>query len=118
MRSDAKRDKILDRIKKLLALSMSSNVNEAANAAAASQRLMLEHRLTEVDVSDAQEGQMFELSIAWVCSSVDSVAIGRGSHVECATWEASGGSGSVLPIVRLSWAKRMVDWIRGMRRVA
>ena len=66
MRSDVKRDKILDRVKKLLALSTSSNVNEAANAAAAAQRLMLEHRLTEADVSDTQEGQMFELSMGAV----------------------------------------------------
>ena len=63
MRSDAKRGKILDRVKKLLALSTSSNVNEAANAAAAAQKLMLEHKLTEADVSDTQEGQMFELSM-------------------------------------------------------
>ena len=56
-----KRAKILDRIKKLLALSTSSNVNEAATAAAAAQKLMLEHRLTEVDISDTQDGQMFEL---------------------------------------------------------
>jgi Protein of unknown function (DUF2786) len=60
---DQKRNKILDRVKKLLALSTSSNVNEAANAAAAAQKLMLEHRLTEADVSDTQEGQMFELSM-------------------------------------------------------
>jgi len=57
------RNKILDRVKKLLALSTSSNVNEAANAAAAAQKLMLEHRLPEADVSDTQEGQMFELSM-------------------------------------------------------
>jgi len=72
MRSDAKRDKILDRVKKLLALSTSSNVNEAANAAAAAQRLMLEHKLTEIDVSDIQDDEgmnatwtarIFELSL-------------------------------------------------------
>ena len=63
MPRDAKQEKILDRVRKLLALSTSSNVNEAANAAAAAQRLMLEHRLTEADVSDTQEGQMFELSM-------------------------------------------------------
>ena len=63
MLPDQKRNKILDRVKKLLALSTSSNVNEAANAAAAAQKLMLEHRLTEADVSDTQEGQMFELSM-------------------------------------------------------
>jgi Protein of unknown function (DUF2786). len=57
------RNKILDRVKKLLALSTSSNVNEAATAAAAAQKLMLEHKLTEEDVSDTQDGQMFELSM-------------------------------------------------------
>ena len=60
---DVKKTKILDRVKKLLALSTSSNVNEAATAAAAAQRLMLEHKLTEADVSDTQAGQMFELSM-------------------------------------------------------
>ena len=63
---DGKRAKILDRIKKLLALSTSSNVNEAATAAAAVQKLMMEHRLTEADVSDTQAGQMFELSMGAV----------------------------------------------------
>jgi hypothetical protein len=63
---DGKRAKILDRIKKLLALSTSSNVNEAATAAAAAQKLMMEHRLTEADVSDTQAGQMFELSMGAV----------------------------------------------------
>lgn len=58
-----KRAKVLDKIKKLLALSTSNNVNEAATAAAAAQRLMLEHKLTEVDVSESQDGQMFELSM-------------------------------------------------------
>ena len=62
----AKRAKILDKIKKLLALSTSSNVNEAATAAAAAQRLMLEHKLTEADVSESQAGQMFELSMGAV----------------------------------------------------
>jgi hypothetical protein len=62
----AKRAKVLGKIKKLLALSTSSNVNEAATAAAAAQRLMLEHKLTEADVSDAQTGQMFELSMGAV----------------------------------------------------
>ena len=59
----SRRDKVLDRLKKILALSTSSNVNEAANAAAAAQKLMLEHKLSESDVSDTQEGQMFELSM-------------------------------------------------------
>ena len=58
-----KRAKVLDKVKKLLALSTSSNVHEASTAAAAAQRLMLEHKLTEMDVSESQAGQMFELSM-------------------------------------------------------
>lgn len=50
------RDKVLDKIRKLIALSGSSNVHEAAVAAAAAQRLMLEHRIAESDVTvDATE---------------------------------------------------------------
>jgi len=45
--------KIADRIRKLLALSNSTNVNEAASAATRAQALMQEHRLTEIDVSEA-----------------------------------------------------------------
>jgi hypothetical protein len=49
-------DKVIDRIKKLLALAKSSNPNEAANAAAAAQRLMEEHELEEGDLA-AHSGQ-------------------------------------------------------------
>lgn len=46
--------KISDRIRKLLALAGSTNnPNEAANAATAAQKLMQEHKLSEVDVSEA-----------------------------------------------------------------
>jgi hypothetical protein len=45
--------KIVDKIRKLLALSRSENVNEAALAAERAHRLMLEHRLTLSDVTDA-----------------------------------------------------------------
>jgi hypothetical protein len=43
--------KLIDRIKKLLALANSSNVNEAASAAAKAAELMGEHKLSEADVS-------------------------------------------------------------------
>lgn len=46
-------DKIVDKIRKLLALSRSENVNEAALAAERAHRLMLEHRLTLSDVTSA-----------------------------------------------------------------
>lgn len=45
------RDKVLDKIRKLIALSGSSNVHEAAVAAAAAQRLMLEYRVSECDIT-------------------------------------------------------------------
>lgn len=45
------RDKVLDKIRKLIALSGSANVHEAAVAAAAAQRLMLEHRIAETEIS-------------------------------------------------------------------
>ncbi|MBZ9612182.1 DUF2786 domain-containing protein [Rheinheimera maricola] len=43
--------KILDKIKKLLALAKSSNEHEAANALRRAQKLMQEHKLTAEDVS-------------------------------------------------------------------
>jgi hypothetical protein len=43
-------DKIFDRIQKLLALSKSDNVNEAASAAAEAQRLMLQHKIEAADL--------------------------------------------------------------------
>jgi len=39
--------KIVERVRKLMALAESDNVNEAANAAAAAQKLMAEHRISE-----------------------------------------------------------------------
>lgn len=44
-------DKILAKIRKLLALSKSSNVHEAAAAAAAAQRLMSEHEIAEAEIA-------------------------------------------------------------------
>lgn len=50
-------EKIVDRVRKLLALSKSANVNESANAAAAAQKLMTQHNVTEamVDVSPDED---------------------------------------------------------------
>lgn len=49
--------RILERIRKLLALSSSSNPNEAAAAAAAAQRLMLEHRIESIEMG-VQPGEV------------------------------------------------------------
>lgn len=48
------KDKLLDRIQKLLNLSNSSNPNEAAAALEKVQQLMLEHALTELDIKEHQ----------------------------------------------------------------
>jgi hypothetical protein len=50
------REKVLDKIRKLVALSGSSNIHEAEVAAAAAQRLMLEHRVSESEITvDSRE---------------------------------------------------------------
>ncbi|KKN57368.1 hypothetical protein LCGC14_0562740, partial [marine sediment metagenome] len=41
------REKLIDKVKKLLALSTSANEHEAANAAATAQRIMFEHKIAE-----------------------------------------------------------------------
>lgn len=48
--------KIVERVRKLMALAESDNVNEAANAAAAAQKLMAEHRISEAMLS-AEAGE-------------------------------------------------------------
>jgi hypothetical protein len=48
-------DKIVDRIRKLLALSGSSNANEASTAAAMAHRLMVEHAIS---MESLQEGEL------------------------------------------------------------
>ena len=48
--------KILDRIRKLLALSKSSDLNEAANAAAHAQRLIAKHRINTASLAEEPEG--------------------------------------------------------------
>jgi hypothetical protein len=45
------RENIMDKIRKLIALSGSSNVHEAEVAAAAAQRLMLEYKIAESDIT-------------------------------------------------------------------
>lgn len=55
--------KIADRIRKLLALANSSNVNEAASAAAEAARLMNEHKLTATDVAADDGSKITELPL-------------------------------------------------------
>ena len=48
---DELRDKMLNKVKKLLALAGSSNLNEAAAAAEAAQRLMFQYKITRADIT-------------------------------------------------------------------
>jgi hypothetical protein len=50
-------DKVLDRIRKLLRLGESEDMNEAANAVAHAQRLMEEYRLTAAAIGDIWEDE-------------------------------------------------------------
>lgn len=43
-------DAVIEKIKKLRALAQSTNAHEAANAAAAAERLLQEHRLSEAEL--------------------------------------------------------------------
>jgi hypothetical protein len=52
---DSKLSSVIERVQKLLALSKSSNVNEAANAAAAANKLIDQYRLSEADLSVEQQ---------------------------------------------------------------
>lgn len=51
---------IIDRVQKLLALSKSSNIHEATNAAAAANKLIDQHRLSEADLESKNDVQELE----------------------------------------------------------
>ena len=74
------RERIIERVRKLLALSNSSNEHEAALAAAHAQRLLAEHNLamSELDVAEEGAGEV-ELQVArtvpkWLSSLFATVA--------------------------------------------
>lgn len=55
-------DTVIEKVRKLLALATSTNVHEAANAAAAAERLMAEHKLAAADV-EARTGEAHDEDI-------------------------------------------------------
>lgn len=71
-------DRVIDKVKKLLRLSTSDNVNEAAAAAARAQSLMDEHRIDQAmfDVSD-DGGEPAETDEDVVDHDQDPVEVGR-----------------------------------------
>lgn len=82
-------NKIVDKIKKLLALSRSENVHEASAAAERASRLMLEHRLSEADVVDPviEERRIVDerLMSAWRWGLLTACA--RSYYCECVRLE-------------------------------
>lgn len=76
------RERVIEKVRKLLALSHSSNEHEAALAAAHAQRLLAEHNLamSELEVREEGAGEV-ELQVArtvpkWVCALFATVAKG------------------------------------------
>lgn len=82
--------KVLDTIKKLLALSTSSNVNEAATAFAHAQRLMTKHRISMLDVENVEDTVIDPLNneevessksfIPWRTHLIQGIAKANGCH--------------------------------------
>ncbi len=91
--------KILDRIKKLLAMTTSSNANEAANAAAEAQRMMLDHKIQEADLDTGGEEDVVEpiaefavdqskKKVTWKSYLLTGVARANGcDSYRCMTWK-------------------------------
>lgn len=76
-------EKIVERIRKLRALSTSTNANEAAVAAAEAQRLMNEHRVEEAMLmSEAEQDAPIEDEDVLQC-----MAGGRSRSVKSVKWE-------------------------------
>ena len=57
MTNTAKLTEVREKIKKLLRLGESSNINEAANAAAHAQRLMDKYRIAMIELGDVGEDE-------------------------------------------------------------
>lgn len=79
-------DAIVDRVRKLLELSKSDNVNESANAAKLAQKLMTEHTITEAMIAvKSADGETEE--------SIEEGALHKHSTNSMPTWKMNlGGS--------------------------
>lgn len=88
-------DSVIDKVQKLLALSKSSNANEAAAAAAAANRLIDQYRLSESDLQSSQDeespieddGFVYETGriVPWKSSLVVTLA----KHYGCAVFNSA-----------------------------
>lgn len=90
-------NKIIDKIRKLLALARSSNLHEAAAAAERAGRLMLEHRLSEADVAEPIITERLEIDerfmAAWRWGLLTACA--RSYYCECVRLEETTTLGTL-----------------------
>lgn len=102
---------IIDRIKKLLALSNSTNEHEAANAAALAAELMLQHKIDQADLAVEDEAQ--EEVAAWRVGS-DKTNVGWKGVMLVGLFYAFGcwGSKSAQRGWRVIGRKSDVDTVR------
>lgn len=108
---------VIEKVKKLLALSKSSNANEAAAAAALANNLIDQHRLSEADFSEVQEeidplieddGFVYETGriIPWKSSLVVTLA----KHYGCALFNSADfSSGRKFSRYKLIGRKSDID---------
>ncbi len=98
-------DKIIDKIKKLLALSQSSNVHEAANAAAMAAELMIKHELQAADLA-SERGEVVQAITDQVIDSDGkcvewkrqlSAGVARASG--CRPYHSTGGGSAEYHII-------------------
>jgi hypothetical protein len=68
--TEQEHDKIKDKIKKLLALTESDNVNEAANAAARAQALIDQHNIDVAMLDEQPDDEEIIRGVKWVCFTV------------------------------------------------
>lgn len=117
---------IIDKIRQLRALSQSSNVNEAAAAAAAADRLISKHRISEAEIAianraadlPAEEDQFVLYETARVIRWKQSLAMLLSKHYGCAVWNdcvfgASDG-GRKISRLRMVGLKSDMEIVRYM----
>jgi hypothetical protein len=92
---DNKTSSIIDKVQKLLALSQSSNANEAAAAAAAANKLIDQYRLSEADLSSSSlendslvEDNKFVYSTGRIVPWKSNLIITLASHYGCAIFNS------------------------------
>lgn len=107
---------IIEKIRKLLSLSKSSNANEAAVAAAAAQRLMTEHQIAEAEVEDGEQHEQASLSeepldtLGARAPSWKEVLSSQLSQMHgCKVWRETTRGGGLPPSVRTRIVGRPSD---------